>query len=190
MASVSARARHPPFARAVLADAKVTAGFRGERHEFHSRLDATLQILRLAAVSDAFAGQLAYRAKAALQRRRVPLFPRLLQRLAIASAGVYIGDEVLVRPGLYIVHGQVVIDGPVRIGPGVMLFPTVTVAAPGGGEPARIGPGVSIGTGARVLGPLTVGAGAQIGAGAVVVADVPEGATAVGIAPGSAPERP
>jgi len=190
MPCVAARASHPGFAAGVLADAGVTAAFRGERHEFHSRLDALLQILRLAATSDAFAGQIAYRAKAALQRRRVPVLPRLMQRLAIASAGIYIGDEAVVQPGLYVVHGQVVIDGPVRVAAGAVLFPSVTIFAPRGGPPARIGPAASVGTGARVLGSVTVGARAEIGAGAVVVEDVAEGATAVGIAPGSAPERP
>ena len=38
-----------------------------------------------------------------------------------------------------------------------------------------------IGTGARVLGPVTVGSGARIGANSVVVRDVPPGATMVGI---------
>ena len=41
--------------------------------------------------------------------------------------------------------------------------------------------GVTIGAGARVLGPVVLGEDAQIGANAVVVKDVPAGATAVGI---------
>eukprot|EP01135_Chromosphaera_perkinsii_P010111 Nk52_evm1s2016 gene=Nk52_evmTU1s2016 len=41
--------------------------------------------------------------------------------------------------------------------------------------------GVTIGAGARVLGPVVIGQGAQIGANAVVVKDVPRRATAVGI---------
>ena len=42
-------------------------------------------------------------------------------------------------------------------------------------------PGVVVGAGAKVLGPITVGAGAKVGSNAVVVRDVPPGATAVGI---------
>ena len=41
--------------------------------------------------------------------------------------------------------------------------------------------GASIGTGAKVIGPVVVGAGASVGAGAVVVDDVPAGATVAGI---------
>ena len=44
---------------------------------------------------------------------------------------------------------------------------------------------MSIGTGAKVIGPVTVGAGSRIGANAVVVDDVAPGATVVG-----APARP
>ena len=53
------RARHPRFREALAADARVTALHRGERHEFRSPLDAALQILRLAWVSDAFLAQVA-----------------------------------------------------------------------------------------------------------------------------------
>ncbi|WP_425559495.1 DapH/DapD/GlmU-related protein [Kocuria gwangalliensis] len=38
-----------------------------------------------------------------------------------------------------------------------------------------VGDGALIGSGAKVVGPITVGAGAKIGAGAVVTADVPAG---------------
>ncbi|NLJ80838.1 MAG: serine O-acetyltransferase, partial [Firmicutes bacterium] len=41
--------------------------------------------------------------------------------------------------------------------------------------------GVMIGTGAKVLGPITVGRGAKIGANAVVLKDVEPGAVVVGV---------
>jgi serine O-acetyltransferase len=41
--------------------------------------------------------------------------------------------------------------------------------------------GVTVGAGARILGPVTIGRGAQIGANAVVVKDVPAGAVVVGV---------
>ena len=178
--------RHPRFRTALLADARCTAVFRGERHEFDSQIDAALQIIRLALVSDAFLGQALYRAKASLQRRRVPVLPRVLHRLAIAVAGIYIGDQALVHPGIYVVHGQVVVEGPVVIHPGAVISPAVTIAGTGRGRSPTIGPGASLGTGSRVLGDVTVGARAQIGANAVVLADVPAGATAVGR---SSPDR-
>src|SRR5690349_12560202 len=94
------RAQHPPFVEAVLEDAKVTAAYRAERHEFRSRPDAITQAVRLAWVSDAFLAQALYRAKARLQGLGVPGLPRLAHRLAMALAQVCIGDPVVVRPGV------------------------------------------------------------------------------------------
>ncbi|MFN8697046.1 MAG: serine O-acetyltransferase, partial [Burkholderiales bacterium] len=42
-------------------------------------------------------------------------------------------------------------------------------------------PGVTVGAGAKILGPFTVGAGARVGSNSVVVKAVPPGATVVGI---------
>lgn len=177
----SLRARHPRLRDAIPADARVTAMYRGERHEFRSSLDAVGQILRLAWVSDAFLGQALYRMKARLQALGVPVLPRLAHKLAMMSAQISIGDPVVVHPGIYIVHGQVVADGLVEIYPGVVLFPWVTVGLragdPGG---ATIERDASIGTGAKVIGRVTIGAGARVGANAVVVDDVAPGTTVVG----------
>ncbi len=169
-----------------MADARVTARYRGERHEFHSQLDAAVQIARLAWESDAFLGQALYRAKARMQALGVPVLPRLAHRLAMVVAQVSIGDPVVMRPGVYIVHGQVVVDGLAEIGEGVQLFPWVTVGLRAGDfEAPKIGRDASIGTGSKVIGGVTVGEGASVGANAVVVDDVAPGATVVG-----APARP
>jgi serine O-acetyltransferase len=175
------RARHPRLREAVLADARLTAMYRGERYEFRSRLDAATQVLRLAWVSDAFLAQVLYRAKARGQARGVPVLPRLAHRLAMAVAQVSIGDPVLVHPGVYILHGQIVVDGLVEIHSGVTIAPFVTIGLRAGNvQGATVERDVSIGTGAKVIGPVRIGAGATIGANAVVVDDVPAGATVVG----------
>jgi len=175
-------ARHPRFGEALVADAAVTAEFRGERHQFRSRGDAALQIIRLIWSSDAFLAQVLYRAKARLQALGVPLLPRLLHRLAMISGQVVIGDPVVIQPGLYLLHGQVVIDGLTEVGPRARIAPFVTIGLRHGNLVGpRIGADVEIGTGAKVLGAIAVGDGAQVGANAVVIADVDPGTTVVGV---------
>jgi serine O-acetyltransferase len=96
-------------------------------------------------------------------------------------AQISIGDPVVVEPGVYVIHGQVVIDGLAEIGSGTMIAPFVTIGLRAGDvRGATIERDVNIGTGAKVIGPVRIGAGATIGANAVVVDDVPAGATAVG----------
>jgi serine O-acetyltransferase len=180
------RARHPGLWEAVLADIRVTLVHRGEFREVNSAGTAIFELLRLIWVTDGFLAQVLYRVKATLQRRGVPLLPRLAQRLALITGQVSIGDPVVVHPGLCLLHGPVVVDGFVEIHPGVVISPFVTI----GLQPNEVvGPtietNVRIGTGAKVLGPVTVGAGAVIGANAVVLDDVSEETTVVG-----APARP
>jgi serine O-acetyltransferase len=174
-------ARHPRLREAVVADARLTAEHRGERFEFRPGLDTLIQTLRLIWVSDALIGQALYRVKARLQALHVPVLPWLAHRLAIAIAGVAIGDPVVVHSGIYLLHGQVVIDGITQIGSGAVIGPFVTIGLRAGDfDGPRIESNVEIGTGAKIIGPVRIGAGAKVGANAVVVDDVPEGVTVVG----------
>jgi len=176
------RTRHPHFVHALLSDARLTAAHRGERFEFRSRADALVQAARLAWVSDAFLAQALYRAKARMQTLGVPVLPRLAHRLAMMVAQVCIGDPVVVQPGVYLAHGQVVIDGVTEIHSGVVIFPWVTIGLRAGDfQGPIVGANVKVGTGAKVVGPVSVGANARIGANTVVVADVPAKATVVGV---------
>jgi serine O-acetyltransferase len=180
--------RHPPFVEAVLADARLSATQRMERRDVRPGLDTWLQVLRLLWVSDAFAAQVCYRAKAALRAKGVPVLPMVFHRLAMVLAQVSIGDPVLIHPGFYLPHGQVVIDGVVEIHPGVTIRPWVTIGLKEGDitGPTLKG-GARIGTGAKLIGPITIGTKAVVGANAVVVKDVPDGATVAGV---PAVERP
>lgn len=85
--------------------------------------------------------------------------------------------------GLLMPHPNgIVIHPDVDIGPNCLIFQQVTIglveATP---KAPRIGAGVDIGAGAKVLGDVAVGDGARIGANAVVLRDVPAGAVAVGV---------
>jgi serine O-acetyltransferase len=175
-------AKHPHFVHAVFADAKFACASLGRPVADPTPFRLAYEALRLVIVSDAFIGLVLYRAKARLQSLGIPLLPYLAHRLAIQTAGVSIGNPVLVEAGIYLPHGQVVIDGMVNIGAGAAIRPWVTVGLMEGNfQGPTIGRNVRIGTGAKVLGPITVGDGASIGANAVVMVDVPPRATAVGV---------
>lgn len=180
-ASASARAKQPRFIAALVADAKVTASVRGERSKFRGRLDALAQVLRLMWAADAFLAQALYRAQARLHVLGVPVLPGIAHRLAIITGQLYIGDTVVLHPGVFIGHGMVVIDGFVEIHRGVRIMPGVTIGVRDGFRGPTIKQDVRIGTGAKVLGAITVGRGARIGSNAVVIDDVPPRATVVGI---------
>jgi serine O-acetyltransferase len=180
------RAKHPHFLAALIADASVAASYRAERSQFRGRLDAFAQALRLMWVSDAFLAHACYRAKARMQALGIPVLPRVAHRIAMMTAQVCIGDPVVMQPGVYIAHGQVVIDGFVEIERGAVIFPWVTIGLRAGDfQGPTIGHDVHVGTGAKVIGPVKVGARARIGANSVVVDDVGEGITVAG-----SPARP
>ena len=180
------RRRHPPLGAAIAADLELALAQRGEEPLDGSRLDLVAAALRVAWQSDAFGALCCYRLKAACQRRRIPVVPRLAHHAAIRRAGLCIGDPVLVEPGVVLPHGQVVVDGFSVVGAGARLRPFVVIGLREGDlRGPTLGPGVRVGAGATVLGPVVVGAGATIGAGAVVLDDVADGAKVVG-----APARP
>ena len=78
----------------------------------------------------------------------------------------------------------VVIGETAEVGDDVMLYHGVTLGGRSMEHVKRhptVGNRVTIGAGARVLGPVLVGDDVQIGANSVVVKDVPSGAVATGI---------
>jgi len=170
------------FREAVLADARVAAAYRGERHEFRTSFDALIQVLRLMLQTDAFFALAAYRLEVRLRSLGVPLLPWIAHRLSIVTGQLSIAETVTVHPGVFIPHGQVIIYGTVEVQPFASILPWVTLApAIGQTKGPRIGQRALIGTGARVIGDVDVGDGARVGTSAVVHDDVPPNTTVVGM---------
>lgn len=85
--------------------------------------------------------------------------------------------------GLRLPHPTGIILHPeAELGPNCQLFHQVTLGLveDRDGVP-KLGGHVDVGSGAKILGPVTIGDHARVGANAVVLRDVPAGATAVGI---------
>ena len=119
------------------------------------------------------------------QRPQLRLDARLVSHASRAATGVEIHPGAVIGRRFFIDHGMgVVIGETAEVGDDVMLYHGVTLggrsANPGKRHPT-VEDGVTIGAGARVLGPVRLGAGSQVGANAVVVRDVPPGSVVVGI---------
>ncbi len=127
---------------------------------------------------------LAHRAAHALMEARVPLLPRAIAYLTRAVTGIEIHPAAQIGNAFFIDHGSGVVIGETAvIGCCVTLYQGVTLGGTGfqrGKRHPTLGDNVTVGSGAKLLGPIAVGDGAKIGANTVVVEDVPPGATVVG----------
>src|SRR5919112_1375137 len=107
---------------------------------------------------------LAHRVSSALHGARVPLVPRAM---ALATRAI---TNIEIHPAA-------------QIGDNVTLYQGVTLGGTGfatGKRHPTVEDNVTIGSGAKLLGPITVGHGAKIGANSVVITDVPPNSTVVG----------
>jgi len=127
---------------------------------------------------------LAHRAAHALMGAGVPVLPRVIAYMTRAVTGVEIHPAAVIGKEFFIDHGAGVVIGETAvIGRRVTLYQGVTLGGTGfqrGKRHPTLGDNVTVGSGAKLLGPIDVGAGAKVGANTVVVEDVPPGATVVG----------
>jgi serine O-acetyltransferase len=127
---------------------------------------------------------LAHRVAHALRESGVPLAPRLIAYVARSVTGVEIHPAANIGDALFIDHGMgVVIGETADIGHDVTLYQGVTLGGTGfatGKRHPTVGDNVTIGSGAKLLGPIEVGHGAKVGANSVVITDVPPNSTVVG----------
>jgi serine O-acetyltransferase len=127
---------------------------------------------------------LAHRAARALLEAGVPLLPRTIAYMTRAITGIEIHPAAQIGNEFFIDHGSGVVIGETAvIGNCVTLYQGVTLGGTGfqrGKRHPTLGNNVTVGSGAKLLGPIAVGDGAKIGANTVVVEDVPPSATVVG----------
>ena len=110
---------------------------------------------------------------------------RALSQWARHRTGIEIHPAAVLGEGILIDHGAGVVIGETAVvGDGCTIYQGVTLGGTGkqtGKRHPTLGNNVTVGCGAKVLGPFTVGDGAKIAAGAVVLSEIPAGATAVGV---------
>jgi serine O-acetyltransferase len=127
---------------------------------------------------------LSHRVAHVLHAAGVPVLPRALALATRSLTGIEIHPAAQVGNGLFIDHGMgVVIGETAEIGENVTLYQGVTLGGTGfatGKRHPTVQDNVTIGSGAKLLGPITIGHGAKVGANSVVIHDVPPNSTVVG----------
>jgi serine O-acetyltransferase len=127
---------------------------------------------------------LSHRLAHALDEAGVPLVPRALANAARTLTGIEIHPAARVGAHFFIDHGMgVVVGETAEIGDNVTLYQGVTLGGTGfatGKRHPTVEDNVTIGSGAKLLGPIRIGHGSKIGANTVVIHDVPPNSTVVG----------
>ncbi len=120
-----------------------------------------------------------------LWRMHVPVMPRLLSHVGRFLTGIEIHPGAKISPGFFIDHGMgVVIGETAEIGENVTLYQGVTLGGTGkekGKRHPTLGNNVIVGTGTKILGPITIGNNVTIGANSVVLKSIPDNSTVVGV---------
>ena len=118
-------------------------------------------------------------------RHRLFFLARLNSQLARHLTGIEIHPGAHIGRRLVIDHGMgIVIGETAEIGDDCLIYHGVTLGGTGKDEGKRhptVCDNVLIGTGCKVLGPITIGENSRIGANSVVLTDIPANATAIGI---------
>ena len=127
----------------------------------------------------------AHRVSHALWGGGHPFTARVTAAVARALTGVDIHPAATLGAGLFIDHATgVVIGETAEVGVDVTLYQGVTLGGTSlehGKRHPTLGDRVTVGAGAKVLGPVTIGDDSRIGANAVVVKDVPPNSVVVGV---------
>lgn len=127
----------------------------------------------------------AYRIAHWLSRQGRQHFASLIQMRVSECFGVDIHPGARIGKGIMIDHAHSIVIGETAVvGDSVSMLHSVTLGGTGkedGDRHPKIGNGVLIGAGAKVLGNIHVGDCARIAAGSVVLEDVPERKTVAGI---------
>jgi serine O-acetyltransferase len=138
--------------------------------------------LGAALMQDSYAILALWRLRCWARRWHVPAANHLLRRVQTSVFGIELGNAITLGRGVFFVHPiGVVVGGTSRVGDRVRFMGSNTVGASRDDGCPVVEEDVTIGAGARVLGPIRVGARAVIGANAVVLDDVPPDAVAVGM---------
>lgn len=119
-------------------------------------------------------------------RLHIPVLPRFISLFVRWWTGIEIHPGAQIGKGFFIDHGAGVVIGETTIiGNNVTLYQGVTLGGTGNEKTRKRHPtledNVFVGSGAKILGPITIGKNARIGANSAVLKNVPANATVTGM---------
>ncbi len=128
---------------------------------------------------------LLYRVAHFFWRIGMPFIPKYISDIARELTGIEIHPGAVIGSEFFIDHGSGVVIGETTIiGDNCTIYSGVVLGGTSLKKEKRhptIGDNVVIGTGAKILGPITVSDNVRIGANSVVVNDVPSNSVVVGV---------
>ena len=126
-----------------------------------------------------------YRISHRLYQKKHFFLARMISQWGRGFTGIEIHPGAKIGRGLFIDHGAgVVIGETAEVGDNVTIYHGVTLGGTGKDKGKRhptVGDNVLLGTGCKVLGPITIGENSRVGANSVVLKCIPANATAIGI---------
>lgn len=115
----------------------------------------------------------------------MPFIPRYISDIARELTAIEIHPGAVIGSDFFIDHGAgVVIGETAEIGNNVTLYAGVVLGGTSLEKKKRhptLGDNVVVGTGAKILGPVTIGDNVRVGANSVVVNDIPPNSVVVGV---------
>ncbi|MBR5427030.1 MAG: serine O-acetyltransferase [Clostridia bacterium] len=152
---------------------------------FRDRDPAAASALEIVLLYPGYRAIRAHRKAHWFQTKGMTFAARWISQRASRKTGIEIHPGATIGRRFFIDHGTgVVIGETTEIGDDVTLYQGVTLGGTGkdvGKRHPTLGNNVMVGSGAKVLGPVTIGDNTRIAAGAVVLKDIPSDATAVGV---------
>jgi len=171
--------------RAYAADASIVAAAEADLVAVLERDPAAKQALQPFLFFKGFQALQAYRVGHALWEAGRQTLAFHLQSRVSELFQVDVHPAARIGKGIFFDHGTgIVIGETATIGDEVSMLHAVTLGGTGaqrGDRHPKIGKGVLLGAGAKVLGNIQVGDYAKVASGSVVLKDVPAGCTAAGV---------
>ncbi|MFD1882357.1 serine O-acetyltransferase [Paracoccus pacificus] len=167
------------------ADPDLTDAARADLWAVHERDPATHYLMQPMLFFKGFQALQAYRIAHWLWRVERHNMARFVQMRCSEVFGVDIHPAARIGRGIMIDHAHSIVIGETAVvGDDVSMLHSVTLGGTGkedGDRHPKIGNGVLIGAGAKVLGNIHVGNNSRIAAGSVVLEDVPSCKTVAGV---------